>query len=76
MSAVAAHQLLAVMPALTRTINLNFNMAAVTFALGGALAGMLLTKKAVWIGLAVGAVLGVFLWINAGCRPAFPFIGG
>jgi hypothetical protein len=76
MSAVAAHALPALLPALTRTVNLNFNIAAVTFALGGALAGMLLTKKPVWIGLAVGAVLGIFLWINAGCRPAIPFIGG
>lgn len=76
MSAAAGHTLLALLPALTRTINVNFNIAAVTFALGGALAGMLLTKKTVWIGLAVGAVLGIFLWINTGCRPAIPLIGG
>lgn len=76
MSAAAGHPLLALLPALTRTINVNFNIAAVTFALGGALAGMLLTKKTVWIGLAVGVVLGIFLWINTGCRPAIPLIGG
>ncbi|MBV8992524.1 MAG: hypothetical protein JO287_02215 [Pseudonocardiales bacterium] len=76
MSAVARHELLALLPTLTRAINVNFNIAAVTFALGGALAGMLLTKKTVWIGLAVGAVLGIFLWINTGCRPAIPLIGG
>jgi hypothetical protein len=76
MSAVAAHPLLALLPALSRTLNFNLNIAAVTFALGGALAGMLLTKKPVWIGLAVGAALGIFLWIEAGCRPAIPFVGG
>jgi hypothetical protein len=52
------------------------NIAAITFALGGALAGMLLTKKNVWLGLAVGAALGIFLWISAGCRPTIPFVGG
>jgi hypothetical protein len=72
----AVHQLLAVLPALTRTFNFNINIAAITFALGGALAGMLLTKKNVWLGLAVGAALGIFLWVSAGCRPNIPFVGG
>jgi hypothetical protein len=76
MSAAVAHPLLDLLPGLTRTFNFNLNIAAVTFALGGALAGMLLHKKAVWIGLAVGAGLGILLWINAGCRPAIPFVGG
>ncbi len=76
MSAAVAHPLLALLPALTRTFNFNLNIAAITFALGGALAGMLLTKKNVWLGLAVGAALGIFLWISAGCRPTIPFVGG
>ena len=76
MSAAVAHTLEALLPALTRTFNFNLNIAAITFALGGALAGMLLTKKNVWLGLAVGAALGVFLWISAGCRPTIPFVGG
>jgi hypothetical protein len=76
MSAAVAHPLLALLPALTRTFNFNLNIAAITFALGGALAGMLLTKKAVWLGLVVGAALGIFLWISAGCRPTIPLVGG
>ncbi|HEX3607423.1 MAG TPA: hypothetical protein VH134_15980 [Candidatus Dormibacteraeota bacterium] len=75
MSAAGAH-LPALLQALSRTFNFNLNIAAITFALGGALAGMLLTKKPVWIGLAVGAALGIFLWISAGCRPSIPFVGG
>jgi hypothetical protein len=76
MSAAVAHPLLALLPALTRTFNFNLNIAAITFALGGALAGMLLTKKNVYLGLAVGAALGIFLWISAGCRPAHERDGG
>ena len=76
MSAAVAHTLEALLPALTRTFNFNLNIAAITFALGGALAGMLLTKKNVWLGLAVGAALGIFLWISAGCRPTIPFVEG
>jgi hypothetical protein len=76
MSAAVAHPLLAFLTALTRTYNFNINVAAITFALGGALAGMLLTKKNVWLGLAVGAALGIFLWIQAGCTPTIPFVGG
>jgi len=75
MSAVLAPSLVALLPALSRTLALSLNIAAVTFALGGALAGMLLTKKPVWMGLAVGAALGIFLWISAGCHPTFPGIG-
>ena len=76
MSAAVAHPLLALLPALTRTFNFNLNIAAITFALGGALAGILLTKKNVYLGLVVGAALGIFLWISAGCRPTIPFVGG
>ena len=75
MSAAGAH-LFALLMAVTHTFNFSLNIAALTFALGGALAGMLLTKKNVWIGLAVGAGLGIFLWISAGCRPSIPFVGG
>lgn len=76
MSAVVAHPLLTFLTALSRTYDFNINVAAITFALGGALAGMLLTKKNVWLGLAVGAALGIFLWIQAGCTPSIPFVGG
>jgi len=75
MSAVT-HPLLALLPALTRTFNVNLNIAAITFALGGAIAGMLLTKRNVWLGLGVGVALGVFLWTMTGCRPSIPFVGG
>lgn len=76
MSAAVAHPLITLLAAITRTFDFNINIAAITFALGGALAGMLLTKKNVWLGLAVGAALGIFLWISAGCRPSIPFVGG